>query len=87
MGTEKPLFQHDRTTNLWLVVNFMVHLRAVEGEQTHPVPFPQQVLLAISHVEGFFLHYLSGDEGGSSESECLFQGTVWERAEREVVRN
>lgn len=68
--------KRDGTTNLWLLVNFRVHLRAVEGEQTHSVSFPQQVLLAVSHVEGLLLHYLSGDEGGSSESECLFQGTI-----------
>lgn len=70
-------------TNLWLVVDLRVHLGAVEGEQTHPVSFPQQVLLTISHVEGLFPHYLSGDEGGSGESECLFQDALWKEEGRE----
>lgn len=55
-------------TNLWFLVNFRVHLRADEREQAHSVSFPQQVLLAISHVENLILQYLSGDKGGSSES-------------------
>lgn len=78
------LLKQDSTTNLWLLVNLRVHLGAIEGEQTHPVSFPEQVLLAISHVKGLFLHYLSGDEGGSSESQCLFQGALWEGAVRNV---
>lgn len=55
-------------TNLRFWVNFRVHLRADEREQAHSVSFPHQVLLAIGHVEKLILQYLSGDEGGSSES-------------------
>lgn len=62
----------DATTNLRLVVNLRVHLGAAEGEQTQPVSSPQQVLLAVGHVDGLFLHYFSGDEGSGRESECLF---------------
>lgn len=51
------------------MVNLRVHLRAAEWEQTHPVSFPEQVFLAICHVEGLFLHYLSRDKGGSRESQ------------------
>lgn len=65
-----------RKTNLWFLVNFRVHLRADEREQAQPVPLPQQVLLAIGHVEQRILQYLSGDEGGSSESQGLIQCAV-----------
>lgn len=63
-------------TNLWLLVNFRVHLRADEREQAHSVSFPQQVLLAIGHVENLVPQYLSGDKGGSSESQGLIQGAI-----------
>lgn len=69
------------------MVNLRVHLRAVEREQTHSVSFPEYILLAICHVEGFFLLYLPCNEGGSSESQGLFQGTIWERTYRRVVNN
>lgn len=51
------------------MVNLRVHLRAVEREQTHSVSFPEQVFLAICHVEGLFPHYLSCDKGGGSKSQ------------------
>lgn len=65
-----------RKTNLWFLVNFRVHLRADEREQAQPVSLPQQVLLAIGHVERRILQYLSGDEGSSSESQGLIQSAV-----------
>lgn len=70
-----------RKTNLWFLVNFRVHLRADEREQAQPVSFPQQVLLAIGHVEKRILQYLSGDKGSSSESQGLIQSTVCEEPE------
>lgn len=70
-----------RKTNLWFLVNFRVHLRADEREQAQPVSFPQQVVLAISHVQKRILQYLSGDKGCSSEPHGLFQGTVCEEPE------
>lgn len=66
----------NRNTHLRLRVNLRVHLRAGEREQAHSVSLSQLVLLTISHLNGFLLNYLSGDEGGSSESEGLLQGTV-----------
>lgn len=62
--------------NLWFLVNFRVHLRADEREQAHSVSFPQQVLLAIGHVEDLVPQYLSGDKGGGSESQGLIQGAI-----------
>lgn len=62
-------------------MNFRVHLRADEREQAQPVSFPQQVLLAISHVEERILQYLSGDKGCSRESQGLIQGTACEEPE------
>lgn len=84
-NTDALVLEQDDATNLRLVVNLRVHLRAGEGEQTHPVSLPQQILLAISHVQGLFLHHLSGDEGGSGESQCLFQSAVWEGEKRFLV--
>jgi len=39
LEARKQLLQQDIMTNLWLMVNLRVHLRANEGEQTHPVSF------------------------------------------------
>lgn len=74
-----------RKTNLWFLVNFRVHLRADEWEQAQPVSFPQQVLLAISRVEGGILQYLSGDKGRSSESHGLIQGAVCEQPQGNAI--
>lgn len=72
-------------TNLWFLVNFRVHLRADEREQAHSVSFPQQVLLAIGHVDNLVPQYLSGDKGGSSESQGLIQCAIWEETEENVI--
>lgn len=74
-----------RKTNLWFLVNFRVHLRADEREQAQPVAFPEQELLAISHVERRVLQYLSGDKGCSSESQGLIQGAVCEEPEGNAI--
>ena len=70
------LLPEAKCTDLWLLVNLGVHLGANEGKQAHSVSLSEQVLPAVGHVQGLLLHYLSGHEGGSSESQRLLQGTV-----------
>lgn len=75
-GFGEKLLLTSQTTNLWLSVNFRVHLRADEGEQAHPVSLSKQVLLAVSHAEDLVLHHFSCYEGGSGESQSFFQDAV-----------